>query len=86
MSIDRYQSQVERVSKSATVVKAIVTDLENALATIEPVEIRVMRLEELVSNGLDMLSHDNVRLANAFFRRHVEIWVSYGNVDEIKWL
>lgn len=86
MSIDRYQAQVERVSKLATTVKATIRELEDALASIEPVETRVLRLEEFVADGLAMLGHDNVRAANAFFRHHIEIWVSYGKVDEIKWI
>lgn len=86
MSIDRYQAQVERVNKSAATVRTIIANLEATIANIEPESVRVLRLEELAQKGLDMLAHPNVRLANAFFRHHVEIWVSYGKVDRIVWL
>ena len=86
MSIDRYQAQVERVSKSAATVKATIAELEDALASIEPVEVKVMRLEEFVNSGLAMLTTDDVRLANAFFRHHVQIWVEHGKVTELRFI
>ena len=64
----------------------LVAELEGALASIEPVEVKVMRLEEFVASGLAMLTHDDVRLANAFFRHHVQIWVEHGKVTELRFI
>lgn len=86
MSLDRYQSQVERITKSVTAVKATIGELQASLDSIEPAEIKVMRLEEFVREGSAMLTHEDVRLANAFFRNHIEIWVSHGKVDSLRFI
>ena len=86
MSLERYQAQVERINKTLTAVQGTITELEDALANIEPIEDRVARMEDFVHGGQAMLTTEDISIANAFFRNHIEIWVSEGRVDEIKFI
>lgn len=86
MTPERYDRQVERIGKEMAAVKSTIGELGAALASIEPVEAQVGRLEEFVREGEAMLTHTDVRSANAFFRHHVEIWVSMGKVDKVRFV
>lgn len=80
----RYERQVGRVSKERASVLATIRHIEEVTATIEPAEQRLMRLSDFVAQGVAMLTTEDVRLANAFFRRNIKVWVRGGQVERIE--
>ena len=43
---------------------------------------RMERLIQLADTGLQMLEHDDIPEANAWFRRHIKIWIDNDSPEE----
>lgn len=83
MTPERYQRQVEKIEAQIATVEAQRTDVQHTLSAEMRAGNRVSRLEEIVANGLSMLEREEVPAANAWFRRHFQVWIEANEVKSV---
>lgn len=82
----RYQRQVERLTGQIQGFEETIRTLQGKLEQIQYEERRAARLEEVASIGPAMLEHEDERIANAWLKRHFQIWVEDRQVVRIDYL
>ena len=76
-------TQFEMCDRIKSIVEAQRTDVQNTLSGEMRGGNRVSRLEEIVANGLSMLEREDVPAANAWFRRHFQVWIEANEVKSV---
>lgn len=86
MDETRYQRQVDRLTGQIRDLEQIVQGLHVQLEQVRHEEQRAERLEEIASIGLAMLDHEDEKVANAWLKRHFQIWIRDYQVVRIDYL
>lgn len=81
MSAERYQKQVEQLEAQRIKIEAEIERLHAELDAEQFDSQRPERLRELADNGLRMLESEDVTTANAWFRRHIKIWMLHDDPE-----
>lgn len=86
MPQERYQRQIDRLKAQLASLEDEIDVLHEALRAERTHSTRGDRLQEIVREGLAVLDHDDVQLANAWMRRHFRFWVGGSQVVEVEYL
>lgn len=86
MDEQRYQRQVERLGEQIRNIEQTLQTLQERLEQYRHESQRAERLDEIARIGLEMLEHEDVKVANAWLRRHFRIWVKDRQVFRIDYL
>lgn len=82
MTVERYNNQVERIKSQWQALQADLEELKYQLDQELFHNRRGERLQEIAEQGIKMLDTEDIATANAWLRRHVEIWVDNDNEEE----
>lgn len=82
MTPERYQRQVAKLSEQRAKMEAEITRLQDDLLVAIHDNNHEQRLEDLAANGIAMLDTDDLPTANAYFRRHIQVWINNDDEDE----
>lgn len=80
MTPERYQRQVDRIEKQIESLNQKITALSQTMLDEQRSGNRVSRLEEIANDGLAMMELDDIQTANAWFRKHLRVWIRASNV------
>lgn len=86
MSKERYQRQVDRLTEQIAHAKARIAHLQQQLAEEHNRVKWIQRLDEIANDGLAMLDHPDVKVANAWIRRHFQIWLEEDRTIHVKYI
>lgn len=79
MDYDRYGRQLERLENEQAQIQDELARLHAQLEEQQKEEGRAERLLTVANEGLRMLESEDVAAANAWFRRHIQIWIDNDN-------
>lgn len=86
MKADRYQRQVERVEGQIADVNEKIESLTNIMLEEHRSGSRLDRLQEIANDGLTMLEHEDIQFANAWFRKHMRIWMKDSTITDVDYI
>lgn len=75
LDADRYSRQIARLDEQEAALSAQIAQAQAALHAAEHADRGGERLLEVADLGLAMLEEPDLRVANAWFRRHVRVWI-----------
>lgn len=81
LSKARYERQIARVESQLSATQNEIASME--IATGDPSTDPAQQLADLRADGLAYLTSDNIERANAFWRRHIRVWIFDNNVSRI---
>lgn len=79
MDYERYSRQLERLEREQAQIKEELANLQAQLEEQHKEEGRAERLLTFADEGLAMLASEDIAAANAWFRRHLQIWIDNDN-------
>lgn len=80
---ERHQAIVSGIKKQVLALQAELTQLQDALHEEERHGQREQTIDDMRINGLVHLSSEDVRAANAYLRRHFQVWFEKRRVTDI---
>lgn len=84
LDAERHRHQVKRLQARIEAAQHEITVLEERRSTLDHAARRGERLAEIATSGLRMLEHPDTKMANAWLRRHVRVWIENSEVTEIE--
>lgn len=81
MSPERYEAQVKNLEAQRHAIEVEIEQLQADLHAEQFDQQRPERLRELASEGLAMLDCSDIQAANAWFRRHIKVWLLHDDPD-----
>lgn len=86
MNAERYQRQVNRVEGQISDTNEKIESLASIMLEEHRSGNRIDRLQEIANNGLAMLEHEDTQFANAWFRKHMRIWMKDNAITDIDYI
>lgn len=86
LDADRHQAIVAAIKQRVTTTTAEMTTLHDQLLDVQATADRADAIDDLRINGMDWLTHDDVRTANVWLRKHLRVWVEARQVVQIELL
>lgn len=86
LTADRYQRQVERISGQINAVQSAIEDVEAQLRDEAHTAGRMDRIVEFVADGQYWLESPDIAAANAWFRKHIQIWIEHNLVARVEYI
>jgi DNA invertase Pin-like site-specific DNA recombinase len=81
MTPERYEAQVKTLENLRRAIEAEIEQLQAELHAEQFDQQRPERLREFASEGLAMLDCPDIQAANAWFRRHIKVWLLCNDPD-----